>query len=87
MNTFKEEYDAERLKGNPEYGHTWYHLHSKKIELITSNVAKVKACISSGVFPDYVLNNRRARKVWRKLEYVDKEREDKTLERIYTRDE
>ena len=49
--------------------------------------AKVKACISSGVFPDYVLNNRRARKVWRKLEYVDKEREDKTLERIYTRDE
>lgn len=87
MNTFKENYDAERLAGNQEYGHVWYHLHSAKIEIMTTNVAKVKACISSGVFPDYVFNNRRARKVWRKLKYVDMEKEDKTLERIYTRDE
>ena len=70
------------------YQGVWYHLHTAKLELITSNLAEVRASMSTGKVSFY---NRRSdgglRKVYRKLKYIEREKPDGSLEMYYKNEE
>ena len=70
------------------WGNTWYHLHTARLELITTNRAQIRASIDTGLVPFY---NKRSdgglRKVYRKLKYVERETKDGGLELVYKNNE
>ena len=66
------------------WGNTWYHIHTARLELITTNRAQIRACMQTGLVPFY---NKRSdgglRQVYRKLKYIEREKEDGSLEMYY----
>ena len=70
------------------WGNTWYHLHTARLELITTNRAQILASIDTGLVPFY---NKRSdgglRKVYRTLKYIEREKPDGSLEMYYKNEE
>ena len=70
------------------YKGVWYHLHTAKLELITTNLAEVRACMRTGKVQFFNRSGYgRLKRVYRKLKYIEREKPDGSLEMYYKNEE
>ena len=70
------------------YKGVWYHIHTARMELMTTDVSEVRACMETGLVPFFNKNGYgRLKRVYRKLKYIEREKPDGSLEMYYENEE